>query len=128
MSPVAFDTLELAQRLEAAGFPPKQAQDVARALSETIGDVVVTRDYLDLRLDQTRSEIDLRFGEIRATMATKVELAEAKGRSSNGCSAPSACRLWRSSAASRRCYGCCDSRRSSGERAPVDSCGAHAAH
>jgi hypothetical protein len=79
MSPVAFDTLELAQRLEAAGFPPEQAQDVARPLSETIGDAVVTRDYLDLRLDQTRSEIDLRFGEIRATMATKVELAEAKG-------------------------------------------------
>jgi hypothetical protein len=68
MRPVAFDTLELAQRLEAAGFPPKQAQDVARALSETIGDAVVTREYLDLRL-----------GEIRAAMATKVELAEAKG-------------------------------------------------
>ena len=68
MSPVAFDTLKLAQRLEAAGFAPKQAQDVAAALSETIGDAVVTREYLDLRL-----------GEIRATMATKVELAEAKG-------------------------------------------------
>jgi len=68
MSPVAFDTLKLAQRLEAAGFPPKQAQDVASALSEAIGDAVVTREYLDLRL-----------GEIRAAMATKVELAEAKG-------------------------------------------------
>jgi len=26
MSPVAFDTLKLAQRFEAAGLPPKQAQ------------------------------------------------------------------------------------------------------
>ena len=40
---------------------------------------MVTRDYLDLRLDQTRSEIDLRLGEIRATMATKVELAAQAG-------------------------------------------------
>jgi hypothetical protein len=90
MSPVAFDTLKLAQRLEAAGFPPKQARDVASALSETIGDAVVTRDYLDLRLGEMRNELDLRLGEmrneldlrlgeIRATMATKVELAEAKG-------------------------------------------------
>ena len=79
MSPVAFDTLELARRLEGAGLPPQQAQDVARALAETIGEAVVTRDYLDLRLGRVRSEIDLRFGEIRATVATKVELAEAKG-------------------------------------------------
>jgi len=51
-----------------AGLPAKQAQEMASALSETIGNAVVTREYLDLRL-----------GEIRAAMATKVELAEAKG-------------------------------------------------
>ena len=50
MSPVAFDTLKLAQRFEAAGFPPKQAQDMASAIAETIVDTVVTREYLDLRL------------------------------------------------------------------------------
>ncbi len=79
MSAVAFDTLKLAQRLEAAGLPPKQAQDVASALSETIGDAVVTREYLDLRLSEMRNALDLRLGEIRAAMATKVKLAEAKG-------------------------------------------------
>ncbi len=79
MSPVAFDTLKLAQRLEAAGLPARQAQDVASALSETIGEAVVTREYLDLRLGEMRSELDLRLGEIRAVMATKAELAEAKG-------------------------------------------------
>lgn len=79
MSAVAFDTLKLAQRLEAAGFPPKQAQDVASALSETIGAAIVTREYLDLRLGEMRAELDLRLGEIRATMATRAELAEAKG-------------------------------------------------
>jgi hypothetical protein len=79
MSPVAFDTLKLAQRLEAAGLPPRQAQDVASALSDTIGEVVVTREYLDLRLGELRAELDLRLGEIRTAMATKVEIAEAKG-------------------------------------------------
>jgi len=90
MSAVAFDTLKLAQRLEAAGLPPRQAQDVARALSDTIGEVVVTREYLDLRLGEMRAalelhwgeihgELNLRLGEVRAAMATKVELAEAKG-------------------------------------------------
>ena len=52
---------------------------MASALSETIGNAVVTREYLDLRLGEMRGEHDLRFGEIRAAMATKVELAEAKG-------------------------------------------------
>ena len=57
MSSVAFDTLKLAQRLEAAGFPPKQAQDMASAISETIIDTVVTREYLDLRLAELKAEI-----------------------------------------------------------------------
>jgi hypothetical protein len=57
MSSVAFDTLKLAQRLEAAGFPPKQAQDMASAISETIIDTVVTREYLDLRLGEIRVEL-----------------------------------------------------------------------
>jgi len=57
MSSVAFDTLKLAQRFEAAGFPPKQAQDMASAISETIIDTVVTREYLDLRLAELKAEI-----------------------------------------------------------------------
>jgi len=56
MSPVAFDTLKLAQRLESAGLPPKQAQEMARALSDTIGDTVVSREYLDLRLAELKAE------------------------------------------------------------------------
>ncbi len=62
MSPVAFDTLKLAQRLEAAGFPAKQAQDMASAISDTIVDTVVTREYLDLRLGEIRVEL----GELKA--------------------------------------------------------------
>jgi hypothetical protein len=57
MASVAFDTLKLAQRLEAAGFPPKQAQDMASAISDTIIDTVVTREYLDLRLAELKAEM-----------------------------------------------------------------------
>jgi hypothetical protein len=57
MSSVAFDTLKLAQRLEAAGFPPKQAQDMASAISDAIIDTVVTRQYLDLRLAELKAEM-----------------------------------------------------------------------
>ena len=56
MASVAFDTLKLAQRLEAAGFPSKQAQDMASAISDTIIDTVVTREYLDLRLAELKAE------------------------------------------------------------------------
>jgi hypothetical protein len=64
MSPVAFGTLKLAQRQEAAGFPPKQAQDTASAISDTIVESVVTRDYLDLRLGEIRGEL----AELKADM------------------------------------------------------------
>ena len=57
MSPVAFDTLRLAQRFEAAGVPPKQAQDMASAIGDTISETLVTRDYLDLRVGEIRVEI-----------------------------------------------------------------------
>jgi hypothetical protein len=57
MTSVAFDTLKLARRLEAAGFPAKQAQDMASAIADTIVDTVVTREYLDLRISEVRLEI-----------------------------------------------------------------------
>ena len=57
MSPVAFDTLKLAQRLESAGVPAKQAQDMASAFSDTIGETVVSREYLDLRVAELKTEI-----------------------------------------------------------------------
>ena len=38
MSAVTIDTLKLARRLEAAGFPPKQAADTAEALGDALGE------------------------------------------------------------------------------------------
>lgn len=66
MAAVAFDTLKLAQRLEAAGLPGQQAQDVARALSETIGEAVVTREYLDLRLAEISARLEGKIAEARS--------------------------------------------------------------
>jgi hypothetical protein len=66
MAAVAFDTLKLAQRLEAAGLPGKQAQDVARALSETIGEVVVIREYLGLRLAEIAARLEGKIAEARS--------------------------------------------------------------
>src|SRR5271156_5285589 len=37
MAAVAFDTSKMAQRLEAAGLPGKQAQEIASALAQTGG-------------------------------------------------------------------------------------------
>lgn len=74
MSSVAFDTLKLAQRLEAAGFPPKQAQDMASAISDTIIDTVVTREYLDLRFGEIRVELAALKAEILKWMFGAVGL------------------------------------------------------
>ena len=57
MASITFDTLKLARKLEAAGFSAKQAAATAEALAETIGESVVTRDYLDLRLAEMKAAL-----------------------------------------------------------------------
>lgn len=57
MGNVAFDALKLARRLAAAGVPSPQADATAEALAETIGESIVTRDHLDIRLAELRTEL-----------------------------------------------------------------------
>jgi hypothetical protein len=58
---VAFDTLKLARRLEAAGFSTKQAQDTAEALGETLTTTVATQaDIQALRAELRETELRLR--------------------------------------------------------------------
>jgi hypothetical protein len=66
MAPVAFDTLKLAQRLEAAGLPGEQAQQIASAISDTIGEAVVTREHLDLRLGELATRLEAKIAELRS--------------------------------------------------------------
>jgi len=65
---VAFDTLKLAQRLEAAGLPQRQAQEIAGAISETVGEAVVTREYLDLRLGELTARLEAKIADAPAEM------------------------------------------------------------
>jgi hypothetical protein len=60
---VPFDTLKLAQRLEAGGFSPEQARAAASALAETAaGADPVTRPYLDDRLMLLEQRMTINLG------------------------------------------------------------------
>tara|TARA_R110002110_G_scaffold96839_2_gene249080 strand:- start:11634 stop:12014 length:381 start_codon:yes stop_codon:yes gene_type:complete len=63
---LAFDTLQYARRLKSAGVPEQQAEVQAELMAEAFGfyaDNLVTRDYLDARLDALESRISQRFAE-----------------------------------------------------------------
>ena len=50
-----FDTLRLARRLEAAGFAPRQAGDMAEAIAEAVAQLATKSDLapLEMRIDNT---------------------------------------------------------------------------
>jgi hypothetical protein len=56
MATSSFDTYKLVDRLRAAGFNDQQAEAVVRVLAES-QETLVTRDYLDLKLEQGLSPI-----------------------------------------------------------------------
>ena len=54
-----FDTLKLARRLEAAGFPPQQAGDMAEAIAEAVSQLATKADLRELEQRMT-----IKFGGI----------------------------------------------------------------
>lgn len=87
MNAIVFDTLRLAQKLEAAGFTPQQAQGAATAISEVLGEHVATqrdvqdirRDISDLRKDLLETEARLRADAAAESKAVRADAAaEAK--------------------------------------------------
>ena len=71
MASMAFDTLQYARKLTAAGVPQAQAEAQAAAMGEAFGfyvDNLVTRDYLDARLAEQDARIDQRFAEVRGEL------------------------------------------------------------
>ena len=56
MATVFFDTLELVDKLKAAGFAPEQAEAVVRVVAEAQTSTV-TRDYLDARLNENKVDL-----------------------------------------------------------------------
>jgi len=57
MTAVTFDTLRFPKKLEAAGLPTPQAEAIADAFREATSEQLVTRDYLDARLEAVKSDL-----------------------------------------------------------------------
>ena len=82
MAAVPFDTLKLARRLEAAGFPGKQAGDTAEALAEamsgaelaTKSDLALVRADLRAGLDSLRKEFTAGIAALRVEFKADIEL------------------------------------------------------
>jgi hypothetical protein len=61
MAAVAFDSLEYAHQLEAAGMPRAQAEVIAQGLTSMFVhnfDSLVTKDYLDARFSEQAARLD----------------------------------------------------------------------
>ena len=66
MAAVAFDSLQYANQLEAAGMSREQAEVVAKGLTAMFihnFDSLVTKDYLDTRFSEMEVRIDKRFAD-----------------------------------------------------------------
>jgi hypothetical protein len=72
MLAVGFDTLKLARKYESAGFQPKQAQDMAAALADTVGEAggnVATKEdvqRLDAKIDSLEARLGARISDTQA--------------------------------------------------------------
>jgi hypothetical protein len=60
MATITFDTLKLARKFEAAGFPQKQAADTAEALAQSLGEVSDLATKADLAALKAELKADLR--------------------------------------------------------------------
>jgi 2-phosphoglycerate kinase len=73
MLAVAFDTLKLARKLESAGMAPKQAQDMAAAISDSLTE---WHSVGNLATKDDVHEVKAELGKLEAKFEAK--LAEAK--------------------------------------------------
>ena len=72
MAAIAFDSLKCARRLKDVGFSDEQAEVQAEIMAEAFVfnmDALVTKDYLDARLDarfaEQSAKTDLKFAEMK---------------------------------------------------------------
>lgn len=69
MLAVAYDTLKLARKLESAGFPVKQAQDMAAAHAEAVAEWQGSLDYA------TKADVqgvERRISEMEIRLETRI--------------------------------------------------------
>lgn len=89
MAAVPFDTLKLARRLEAAGFPGRQAGDTAEALADAMSgaelatksdlalvraDVDALRTVLKAEIASVRTELKADIAALRIELKADIEL------------------------------------------------------
>ena len=76
MIPAVIDTLKFADRLKSAGFPPPQAEGLARVLGDELGERMVTKRDLDdavQTLNATIGVLDAKFESKFEAMDQKFE-------------------------------------------------------
>ena len=79
MAAVAFDSLEYAHQLEAAGMPRAQAEVIAQGLTSMFVhnfDSLVTKDYLDARFSEQSARLDtmdVKFDAKLALLSTEID-------------------------------------------------------
>jgi septal ring factor EnvC (AmiA/AmiB activator) len=81
MAAVVFDTLILSRKLAAAGMATEQAQGVAAAIAETLGEQIATqRDVADVRrdLESVRRDLTTRIDQVETKLSTRIDQVEAK--------------------------------------------------
>jgi len=77
MAETAFDTLQYARRLKAAGVPEQQAEVQAELMGEAFGYYVgnlVTRDYLDDTLSARFAEQEAHLDRVLSEMKSQLRL------------------------------------------------------
>ena len=84
MAAVGFDSFEYAKELESAGMSRQLAEVVARGMTNSFVlnfDALVTKDYLDARLEQIDArfeQIDARFDQMDARFEHHQDLTDAR--------------------------------------------------
>jgi hypothetical protein len=68
---VPFDTLRLARRLEAAGFQPSQAGDMAEAIAEALS-ALATKADLQTEIGRLRAELNANLEIPKRDMTTRL--------------------------------------------------------
>jgi hypothetical protein len=72
MATVAFDTLAYVKRLRSAGFTEEQAEVQAEALSAALGEQLVTKQYLDMKLEHLETKLDAKIDSLELRLTVKL--------------------------------------------------------
>ena len=76
MSMVVLDTLKIAEKFEAAGFEKRKAKALAGEFGELVNSQIVTKEYLDSRLERLELRVTIKIAVIIAAVLTFFKMIE----------------------------------------------------